>query len=178
MLPHAIRAGGYGAARRALERGCGRRPGLAGHLRRFPLGRRLADSRLSRGTGGRLARRRIILATRSRESWYDRIAETILAVLTASGKRCAEQRDWLAMFRHVDIERSLGGRTDRTDAMAAFEAHEAAVRALVPEDNLLVFAAADGWAPLCDFLGSPVPDVPYPRSNSRDEFFALLGGEA
>ena len=28
---------------------------------------------------------------------------------------------------------------------------------------------AVGWAPLCDFLGVPVPKGPFPRVNSRDE---------
>ena len=44
----------------------------------------------------------------------------------------------------------------------------------------LVFEARDGWEPLCDFLGKPVPSDPYPRSNSRQEFFELLasGGES
>jgi hypothetical protein len=29
-----------------------------------------------------------------------------------------------------------------------------------------------GWAPLCEFLGVPVPDAPYPKTNSTEEFRA------
>ena len=33
--------------------------------------------------------------------------------------------------------------------------------ATVPADRLLVHRATDGWAPLCAFLGKPIPDAPY-----------------
>ena len=61
---------------------------------------------------------------------------------------------------------------DRDDAalVRAFEQHTARVRELVPADRLLVHRATDGWAPLCAFLGKPVPDCPYPRINDTAEF--------
>ncbi|PWE33031.1 hypothetical protein DDZ14_07410 [Maritimibacter sp. 55A14] len=120
---------------------------------------------------------KIILSTRSPESWYASISQTILAVLAAPEKWPPDQKDWLDMVSRVVIDRSLGGRTDPEAAIATFKAHEAAVRAAVPADRLLVFEARDGWEPLCAFLGKEVPDTPYPRSNSREEFFALLAGE-
>ena len=122
---------------------------------------------------------KFILSSRSVESWYQSISQTILAVLTAPEKWPDEQREWLEMCVRICVDRSLGGRTDQESAMAAFEAHEAAVKQAVPEGQLLVFEAKDGWEPLCEFLGKPVPDHPYPRSNSREEFFELLasGGE-
>ncbi len=117
---------------------------------------------------------KIILSTRSAESWYASISQTILAVLSAPDKWPPEQRDWLEMVRRTVVERSLGGCADAEGAMAAFRAHEAAVKAAVPPERLLVFEARDGWAPLCAFLDTEVPEQPYPRSNTRDEFFALL----
>ena len=36
-------------------------------------------------------------------------------------------------------------------------------------ERLLVFQPKDGWQPLCEFLGVPVPAQPFPRINSRDE---------
>ena len=41
----------------------------------------------------------------------------------------------------------------------------------VAPERLLVFDVADGWAPLCGFLGLPVPDEPFPRTNSLEEFW-------
>lgn len=35
-----------------------------------------------------------------------------------------------------------------------------------------MFHPKEGWEPLCDFLGVPVPPEPFPRVNSRDELGA------
>ncbi len=43
--------------------------------------------------------------------------------------------------------------------------------ATIAPDRLLVFEAAQGWEPLCAFLDVPVPDQPFPRTNSREEFW-------
>ncbi|KAK3944593.1 P-loop containing nucleoside triphosphate hydrolase protein [Diplogelasinospora grovesii] len=39
------------------------------------------------------------------------------------------------------------------------------VKEMVPKDKLLVMDLKEGWQPLCDFLGVPVPDEPFPRAN-------------
>jgi hypothetical protein len=36
--------------------------------------------------------------------------------------------------------------------------------------EVLEFKAEDGWEPLCKFLGKPVPDKPFPRSNEKSVF--------
>ena len=41
------------------------------------------------------------------------------------------------------------------------------VRKLVPEENLLEFHVKQGWEPLCEFLGEPVPEGPFPRTNDE-----------
>eukprot|EP00092_Neocalanus_flemingeri_P106134 GFUD01136137.1.p1 GENE.GFUD01136137.1~~GFUD01136137.1.p1 ORF type:complete len:308 (+),score=51.64 GFUD01136137.1:21-944(+) len=46
-----------------------------------------------------------------------------------------------------------------------FNDWEAEVRRTVPSENLLVASAKEGWAPLCNFLGLPVPENDYPRVN-------------
>lgn len=40
---------------------------------------------------------------------------------------------------------------------------------MVPREKLLVMNLSEGWEPLCKFLGRPVPDVPFPRTNDADE---------
>ena len=40
----------------------------------------------------------------------------------------------------------------------------------IPADRLLVFNVREGWAPLCEFLGRPVPDEPFPQVNERVAF--------
>ena len=34
----------------------------------------------------------------------------------------------------------------------------------IPKERLLIFNAKQGWGPLCEFLGKPIPDGPYPRA--------------
>lgn len=42
-------------------------------------------------------------------------------------------------------------------------------------DRLLVMElGVDGWEKLCAFLGKEVPDEPYPKSNSRQEFEEMM----
>lgn len=113
---------------------------------------------------------KLILSTRSAESWYASFSETILAVLLATDKWPEPARPWLEMVTKVVVDRSLGGRTDREAVIAAFEANEAAAKAL-PSDRVLVFSAKEGWEPLCGFLGKPVPATEFPRTNSKEEFF-------
>ena len=122
---------------------------------------------------------KFILSSRSAESWYKSISQTILAVLSAPDKWPEPQREWLEMVYRVVVDRSLGGHMDEAGAIAAYNAHEAAVKAAIPTERLLVHEARDGWPPLCAFLGHPVPDTPYPRTNSREEFFELMaqGGD-
>lgn len=75
------------------------------------------------------------------------------------------------------VKNTFVDHTDRDSAIAAYRRNNKAVRDQVPADRLLIFDVADGWQPLCDFLGVPVPDTAFPRSNPRDEFWAHFGGE-
>ena len=119
---------------------------------------------------------KVILSTRSAESWYSSFSETILASLLARENWPPPAVPWLSMVVKVVIDRSLGGRTDKEGVIATFHAHEAAVKAEIPASRLLVHTAKDGWEPLCAFLGVPVPATPYPRTNSKEEFFQLMKG--
>jgi len=59
-------------------------------------------------------------------------------------------------------------------ATANFDEWNRRVIASVPADRLLVFRVSDGWAPLCAFLGVPVPAVPFPRVNDTNEFVTRI----
>lgn len=38
----------------------------------------------------------------------------------------------------------------------------------------MVLDHSKGWAPLCAFLGKPIPAVPYPHVNSKTDFDAFI----
>ena len=61
---------------------------------------------------------------------------------------------------------------DADAAMAAYDRHNAAVRAEVPALRLVEWQPGDGWAPLANALGVDVPDEPFPHTNSTEEFNA------
>ena len=45
----------------------------------------------------------------------------------------------------------------------------------MPAERLLVFNVSEGWAPLCAFLGKPVPeDEPFPHLNDRAFFRRVI----
>ena len=41
----------------------------------------------------------------------------------------------------------------------------------------LNFEVKQGWEPLCVFLGIPVPDEDFPRTNDRGEFWDRVQGK-
>jgi hypothetical protein len=119
---------------------------------------------------------RFVLSTRSAESWADSFGETIYAVLHGRDQAPPDKRDWLEMVVKIIAKARIPLGLDRSGLLDAFRAHEAAVKSAVPADRLLVFDVKQGWAPLCAFLGKPVPAEPFPRTNDREQFFELLKG--
>lgn len=117
---------------------------------------------------------KIILTTRTFESWYESASETIYPVsrdipgwMTIIPKvRKIKEMTYGAIW-----DRLFGGKFEDKDRVRqAFEQHEADVKAAFPEDRLLVFHPKEGWGPLCAFLGKPEPDGPFPNVNDRAEF--------
>lgn len=85
----------------------------------------------------------ILLSTRdSAESWWKSASETIFRVATADrGGPMAEMID--AIFE----ARFTKAIHDRAAAMAAYERHNAHVRATAPRDRLVEWTPKDGWGP-------------------------------
>ena len=61
---------------------------------------------------------------------------------------------------------------DRDHVISVFRRHNAAVRATLPPERLLVYEVARGWEPLCEFLGAEPPGEPMPKTNTTAEFQA------
>jgi hypothetical protein len=59
--------------------------------------------------------------------------------------------------------------------VAAYEKHNDAVRAAIPEERLLEWTPSDGWEPICERLGVPVPSEPFPVTNTTKEFREMMG---
>ena len=50
------------------------------------------------------------------------------------------------------------------------------VKATVPKERLLIFNVKQGWKPLCDFLGVPIPanNQPFPHVNDTQHFKVVI----
>ncbi|MEQ9314326.1 MAG: sulfotransferase, partial [Henriciella sp.] len=122
---------------------------------------------------------KIVLTTRSFDSWYESAMETIYPV----------SRDipgWMTIIPKVRKIKEMTYGTiwnrlfddrfeDKEHARAVFEKHEADVKATFGPDRLLVFHPKEGWEPLCAFLGQPIPDTPFPNVNDRADFKKRIG---
>ncbi|MDB5480068.1 MAG: sulfotransferase family protein [Caulobacteraceae bacterium] len=82
-----------------------------------------------------------------------------------------EQRAADRFLQLIIAEQTFAGDYGEANVIATFERHNAEVRRHIPPERLLVFEVAQGWEPLCAFLGVPVPHTPFPRTNSREEFW-------
>jgi hypothetical protein len=107
----------------------------------------------------------IVLSTRDAEAWWKSATKTIFP---ASFN--APAGPWRDMVFTMFERRFTTAIDDHDAAIAAFEAHNAHVRATAPRARLLEWTAADGWEPLCAALGMAVPPTPFPHDNSTAEF--------
>ena len=114
----------------------------------------------------------VILSVRDPDDWYTSCTNTIFEGLDMMVE---QGNPWMAAMLRLLGER-FSDRLDERDAMlAAFEKHNDAVRAGVPAERLLEWTTADGWEPICERLGVPVPAEPFPRTNSTVEFREMVG---
>jgi hypothetical protein len=120
---------------------------------------------------------KVILSQRDPKRWYQSVMNTIYpASIAARESADPAVQPWADMVFELIWEGTFHGRIeDEGHAIDVYLAHNDYVRRQTPEDQLLEFEASDGWAPLCGFLGRPVPDSPFPQVNSTEEFLARRG---
>ncbi len=120
---------------------------------------------------------RFVLTHRSPESWADSFGSTIYRLIAGRDEAPPEMKAWLDMASGVIARTGFPDGLSREGLMQAFMAHNEAVKRAIPADRLLVYQVKEGWEPLCAFLGVPVPDTPFPRSNDRAEFWDRVAGK-
>ena len=114
----------------------------------------------------------VLLSVRPADEWYRSASNTIFVGIE---DWAAKGDPWMQAFVHGMGERFTDRFDDPDAMMAAFEQHNAAVRAEVPAERLLEWTATDGWEPICERLGVPVPDEPFPVTNTTNDFRSMLG---
>jgi hypothetical protein len=114
---------------------------------------------------------KIILSVRDPDSWFESVSTTVFS--EALMGRLAQGP--VKRFFDGAVTADFGDRiADRDFMVSYFRRRTAEIKAEISPERLLVFEARQGWEPLCAFLGVPVPEVPYPRTNSREEMLERI----
>jgi hypothetical protein len=121
---------------------------------------------------------KIILTLRDPEVWWRSVSATIMSPDVWSGERMA-QHPMARLGPKIGGFRMRRGyqpfpRNDRDAAIEDFQRHNEEVRKVIPPERLLVYEVSQGWDPLCNFLGLPVPNEPFPHSNTSEQFRARV----
>ena len=119
-----------------------------------------------------------LLTERDVDSWYTSVKNTIHQSATSKTPEEVAAlpehlQETFKMASTIAIDGALADTerfADEEAIKANFTNHYEWVKKIIPADRLLVLQLGEGWDRLCEFLGKPVPDVPYPRSNSTASF--------
>jgi hypothetical protein len=112
---------------------------------------------------------KVILTVRDPARWYESFKETIIHPFTKPLPD--DLAGWQAMLRKAVVDRVFEGNVqDREHVIARYERHNHDVKQAVAPERLLVYEVAEGWEPLCLFLGVAEPTEPFPRVNTTDEY--------
>lgn len=116
---------------------------------------------------------KVILTVRDPDRWYQSAYETIF---NYGNPQLPILRYFfppmLRFMRMIDAsiwDGTFNGRfADKAYAISLYNSHIEEVKRHVPAERLLVYSVKEGWEPLCEFLGVPVPtNAPFPHVNSR-----------
>jgi hypothetical protein len=124
---------------------------------------------------------KVLLSVRDPERWYQSTRNTIyelnMLIEKSTISRWISGLISLLMFggftgrrsslaNDIIWEGTFDGRfEDKAYAIGVFERHNEEVKRRVPPERLLVYEVKQGWGPLCEFLGVPAPEEPFPRLN-------------
>ncbi|MCY1127052.1 hypothetical protein OU426_09310 [Frigidibacter sp. RF13] len=125
-------------------------------------------------------RAKVVHTVRPEEAWWASFNKTIGKLMQRYKELPMPPHigDMLTAWDDLAGKATFDGKLgDREVALAAYRRRTEEVREALPKERLLVFDVAEGWKPLCAFLGVDAPDEPFPHHNLRADFWEVLGGE-
>lgn len=114
---------------------------------------------------------KVILTTRDANKWFESTNETIHSAEFAGFMKNSPFGE---MIQKTMWDRMENRMQDKGHMVDFFNRHSTEIISSIPAKRLLVYQVSDGWEPLCEFLDVPVPDMEFPRINSRNETKDLL----
>lgn len=119
---------------------------------------------------------KVVLTERSADSWWKSMQNTILKTVAEVPNSDDPSKPEYRFYRMATticldgLFRDVKQIKNEEKLKQMFLDHNAEVKRVVPEDQLLVMQLGEGWERLCKFLGKEIPSVPYPNGNSTKEF--------
>jgi len=110
----------------------------------------------------------VLLSHRPAAAWWKSASSTIFPTARQA------EGEWREMLDALFGERFTLRLDDEAACVDAYEAHNARVRSAGLGERLVEWQPGDGWEPLCAALGVPVPDEPFPHTNSTEDFQARM----
>jgi len=115
---------------------------------------------------------KIIHSEREPELWWKSFSQTIQEGI--AGEAPPPMREWQDMVKLIITDQTFRGDMSKENVLKVYNAHNAEVKRTVPAAKRLDFDPKQGWAPLCKFLGVPVPAADFPNTNTTAEFRARM----
>ncbi|MBA3036900.1 MAG: sulfotransferase family protein [Desulfobacterium sp.] len=115
---------------------------------------------------------KVILSVRDPEQWFESLQATVLGPEWVAGTLASPLKEF---YEKAVCPEFSGHFNDRDFLLSQYSRHHDEVIRTAPKERLLVFDVRDGWAPLCTFLGVAIPEMPFPRTNSREEMLKMRG---
>ncbi|HEV2703412.1 MAG TPA: sulfotransferase [Steroidobacteraceae bacterium] len=112
---------------------------------------------------------KVLLSVRDPDEWFDSTQATIFSDASTVTLQASPLREF---FEKTVWQEFRDRIHDRGFMVEAFRRHNTEVERSIPPERLLVYQIGQGWEPVCEFLGVPVPDLPFPRANTREEYVA------
>jgi hypothetical protein len=122
----------------------------------------------------------LTLHPRGPEAWYKSTINTIYKTETLWHFKVLaffipKFRKMTEMCRKLIWHGSHQGTLNhREKAIERYQQHIEEIKAVVPEDKLLIFSVDQGWEPLCAFLEKEAPGSDFPKMNDTQEFQSFL----
>ena len=113
---------------------------------------------------------KVLLTVRDPRSWFESAQNTIFSAPNRARMLSAEDDDTRAMAGKIMVQTFDNRIDDMEHATSVFQKHIETVKRTIPEERLLVYEPGEGWERLCAFLEVSIPDEPFPKVNTSEEF--------
>ena len=114
---------------------------------------------------------KVILTLRDAEKWFESTNETIHS---AEFSAFIKNSPWGEMAQKTVYDTMDNRMQDKEFMVSFFNDRSKKIINTIAPNRILVYQVKEGWGPLCEFLDVPIPDMDFPRINSRNETKELI----